>query len=309
MICYNGEKWFMIFFVVSMKLQETRIGAYLSIVELVTGFNKKVLQSTLKVQSSNKSKLHLGILRWIKTQLKYMCCLSNLDDIWFWHIIAGISLPEYPFDKPYNLLYPWPLGFFFLITVDTANWCAVSDTFYSLRLWYILIRCCEYMMQTVAQGSWVSSRSNNSYNRATSHCPCHPWSSNFDWEDHLLNILSEERSPFGLSSKKKERKAFNIYDSDKDFKDWHGWSRTVTRKDFHELKGSNFGLFLVYLAPVSAMELENLSWAINLGQPSWSWVHCLSLLCLNWKTLQLSPCVFLSRMLWWRHTGIQKLWR
>ncbi|GAV69512.1 Cupin_1 domain-containing protein [Cephalotus follicularis] len=55
-----------------------------------------------------------------------------------------------------------------------------------------------------------------------------------------------------MNNKKKTR-AYNILNADPDFKNPNGWSVTVTKKDFHLLKGSDIGVFMVNLTKGSMM--------------------------------------------------------
>lgn len=67
-----------------------------------------------------------------------------------------------------------------------------------------------------------------------------------------------------LSNKKKKTKAFNILDSDPDFKNCNGWSTAVGKKDLHLLKGSNIGVFMVNLTKVWVFLMINFNDNINL---------------------------------------------
>lgn len=56
-----------------------------------------------------------------------------------------------------------------------------------------------------------------------------------------------------FNKKKKKTRAFNILDADPDFENCNGRSLTVTKRNFHLLKGSNMGLFMVNLTKVSEL--------------------------------------------------------
>lgn len=51
--------------------------------------------------------------------------------------------------------------------------------------------------------------------------------------------------------KKKNAKAYNLFEARPDFENCNGWSLTVTKKESHLLKRSNFGIFMVNLTKVS----------------------------------------------------------
>ncbi|MEI4896462.1 cupin domain-containing protein, partial [Klebsiella pneumoniae] len=64
-------------------------------------------------------------------------------------------------------------------------------------------------------------------------------------------LLAGDGTLDSISNKEKKGKTYNILDGDPDVENCNGWSRTVTRKDFHQLKGSHIGFFMVNLTKVS----------------------------------------------------------
>lgn len=59
------------------------------------------------------------------------------------------------------------------------------------------------------------------------------------------------RNFLGIQSNGKKVKTYNIFDKDPDFKNCHGWSLTVTKKQLKSLKGTNTGFLMVNLTTVS----------------------------------------------------------
>lgn len=55
----------------------------------------------------------------------------------------------------------------------------------------------------------------------------------------------------GVRSNSKKVKTYNIFDNDPDFKNRHGWTLTVTKKQLKPLKRHNIGFLMVNLTRVS----------------------------------------------------------
>lgn len=69
-----------------------------------------------------------------------------------------------------------------------------------------------------------------------------------DWREGIIQALVGGGSSHSLDNKK--GKTFNILKAKPDFKNCNGWSLAVTSKDFHALKGSDVGAFMVNLTKV-----------------------------------------------------------
>lgn len=67
----------------------------------------------------------------------------------------------------------------------------------------------------------------------------------YEFMEEMYNILDLS------SNKHKKSKLFNLNDKDPDFKNEHGWSTIVDNKKYAPLKGSKYGVFMVYLTEVS----------------------------------------------------------
>ncbi|KAF8014249.1 hypothetical protein BT93_H0170 [Corymbia citriodora subsp. variegata] len=80
------------------------------------------------------------------------------------------------------------------------------------------------------------------------------WEAHWEWEARFLKTyLSSTGYLAEGSSSNKKTKAFNLFDTDRDFENCNGWSLTVTGKDVHALKHSNIGVFMVNLTKGSMM--------------------------------------------------------
>lgn len=55
----------------------------------------------------------------------------------------------------------------------------------------------------------------------------------------------------GILSNSKKLKTYNIFTNDPDFKNVHGWTTTVTKKQLKQLKRHNIGFLMVNLTMVS----------------------------------------------------------
>lgn len=69
----------------------------------------------------------------------------------------------------------------------------------------------------------------------------------FEWREGIIQALVGGSS-HSLDNKK--GKTFNILKVNPDVKNCNGWSLAVTSKDFHALKGSDVGAFMVNLTKV-----------------------------------------------------------
>ncbi|XP_038882657.1 vicilin-like seed storage protein At2g18540 [Benincasa hispida] len=66
-------------------------------------------------------------------------------------------------------------------------------------------------------------------------------------------------------NKKKKKGVYNVYEVDPDFENCNGWSLTVTKKNSHQLKGSNIGFLVVNLTSGSMMGPHWNPWAWEIG--------------------------------------------
>ncbi|TYK12638.1 vicilin-like seed storage protein [Cucumis melo var. makuwa] len=80
-------------------------------------------------------------------------------------------------------------------------------------------------------------------------------SSPWEFEARLLKaFLGGDASGIEFNKKKKKKKGiYNVYEVDPDFENCNGWSLTVTKKNSHQLKGSNIGFLVVNLTAGSMM--------------------------------------------------------
>lgn len=77
-------------------------------------------------------------------------------------------------------------------------------------------------------------------------------SSPWEFEARLLkSFLGGDASAIEFNKKKKKKGIYNVYEVDPDFENCNGWSLTVTKKNSHQLKGSNIGFLVVNLTAVS----------------------------------------------------------
>ncbi|KAE8647587.1 vicilin-like seed storage protein At2g18540 [Cucumis sativus] len=79
-------------------------------------------------------------------------------------------------------------------------------------------------------------------------------SSPWEFEARLLkSFLGGDASAIEFNKKKKKKGIYNVYEVDPDFENCNGWSLTVTKKNSHQLKGSNIGFLVVNLTAGSMM--------------------------------------------------------
>lgn len=73
----------------------------------------------------------------------------------------------------------------------------------------------------------------------------------WELEARLLKAFIGGASGMEFNKKKKRKGIYNVYEVDPDFENCNGWSLTVTKKNSHQLKGSNVGFLVVNLTAVS----------------------------------------------------------
>ncbi|XP_031495672.1 vicilin-like seed storage protein At2g18540 [Nymphaea colorata] len=82
------------------------------------------------------------------------------------------------------------------------------------------------------------------------------WKDGLNWVNRMVESLAEN-GLLGLGGhhhkKDKKHKPFNIFKKKPDFSNFYGWSLAIDHKEFHALKDSNIGLFMVNLTKGSMM--------------------------------------------------------
>lgn len=75
----------------------------------------------------------------------------------------------------------------------------------------------------------------------------------WELEARFLKVFLGGKGGMAFNKKKKKTRTFNIIDADPDFENCNGRSLTVTKRNFHLLKDSSLGLFMVNLTKVSEL--------------------------------------------------------
>ncbi|GMH24114.1 hypothetical protein Nepgr_025957 [Nepenthes gracilis] len=91
------------------------------------------------------------------------------------------------------------------------------------------------------------------------------------WEEEVLFVkafLGMGNNLSGAENKKKNSKTFNFFNEDPDVENCNGWSKMVTRKNLHALRGSHIGVFMVNLTKVSYLNFLLLYKTFNTSKNS-----------------------------------------